>query len=167
MAKQLSDRPFNIDDGNLYIIKTIKHNKPYVFYSIKYDKDTKSNITTSKLDDAKVYQTFNKANTSLNKHFIDNQNAQVIQVKDILDPAYFIVYTDNGTACFDKSSNTLFTKTDIPTVRTERIWIAKNIPYTNCFTSKDDAQAYLNICIGKIVKFHQQKIHDLARINLN
>jgi hypothetical protein len=146
----LSNRPFNINDGNLYIILIKDFDNTFVF-------NNTGTLLHRKLINCRTYKTFTGASKAVDKYFTQGMYNEVLikQVKDILTPLYYIKLIPPNPA------------NPYHEIKIRKSWgnlIDPSAGYY--FDNEIDAQNALNSAKGEIIEYYYQKILNLKKITL-
>jgi hypothetical protein len=148
-ATILSNRPFNINDGNRYII-IAQINDNIRAYARAYMNKPKF---TGTLIYAKTFKDIKSLNISIMNINI-NHEYKICQVKDIFEPKYYVKYSPNPTYNY-------------PSLICSNVWSPKDGEESKyVFDDFNKASEYLKESKMEMIEFYYKKIMDLKKLNI-
>ena len=148
MSEILSKRPFNINDGERYLILVEKDNILQTL--IKTYKN--NNFYTSILKDGKTFKTLEIAQEFAEKHLPITY--ELIKINSFFEPRYYVKFKDK----------TIISE---PTIITKIIWHPINEREINCFKNYDIAQIQLNKYRTNLISYYHNQIMNSQNFILN
>lgn len=144
----LFDRPFDIKDGDRYLILLFIRQDPKVLtHIIKGDV-----ISSNDYEDVKTWATLKAAQNSLTKAESLGYNGVILQVKDLLKPMYYVGFDDNDFTIG---------------ILAYTVWKSKTVNNSHgYFDSYDDALKQLTRYKQEFIKKAQDDILKLKNIQL-
>ena len=146
----LEERPFNILDGERYLVVVYQDNVKYVLTR----KHMKQPILTRNFTEAKTYKNLSTLEKTTQSVFINNNivNFNIFQVKDLFTPKYHVEY------------ELLFG--NIPKITHYAEWYLKGTNEINTYIDYDEARNVMEKYKRDLLEFHYKKILDLKKIQL-
>ena len=148
-AAILSNRIFNLDDGNRYIILAQINGKTKAYTRV-YMTIPKF---TENLLEAKTFKDIPSLNLSISNIKI-NYDYKLYQVKDIFTPRYYVKYSPNPTS-------------DNPFITCANVWSLKDGEESKyVFDDYKEAMDYLQESKMEITEYYYKKIMGLKHLKL-
>lgn len=93
-SQTLNERPFNLTDGDRYLIVVIGEGAQYSVFTRKFQSKP---VLSMEFKEAKTYKDLKVAQRALQEVFETNEhyrysNVKIFQVRDIFEPRYFVQY---------------------------------------------------------------------------
>jgi hypothetical protein len=94
ISQKLVERPFNVKDGDRYIILVNVNNTNYVYAGKNITKEYKASLLSKTFNQAKVFHSIKIAQKTAYNNLIehDYRDWSIIKVKDLFEPRYRIKY---------------------------------------------------------------------------
>jgi hypothetical protein len=151
----LNERPFDIDDGERYLIVVVGDNKQYSVFTRKFQSKP---VTSIEFREAKIYKELKAVQKVAQEVFSGNdiyQNSviKIFRVKDIFEPRYFVQYKKRPFM-------------GVPDLKCYTDWYVKGENQVDTYIDYNEAQAALEKYKRDLVEFYYSQILDLKNLVL-
>jgi hypothetical protein len=145
----LEQRPFNLADGDRYLLVIHRDGKNQV-YTRKYQNKP---VMSPEFKEAKTFQTQKTLEQTIKTVLAPNgYDFTVFQVKELFEPRYYITYKHNLV--------------QTPYIRNYQGWYIKGENPVNTYLDRIQAQEVLDRYKVQLLQYHHSKIIDLKNIIL-
>ena len=152
-SQTLNERPFDITDGDRFIIIAVKDKNTHLVFTRKYlDKP----VMSPDFKTAKTFKDYKTAQKSVDGLFGDTgyQNAIITRVDQIFEPRYFISYREKHLAI------------PTPMLRCYTDWFIIGENPVNTYTDYQEANEVLEKYKRNLLEFYYKEILALREFKL-